>query len=413
MSKQFGQFSRRCFLKTSAGAVGATIVGGLGCTTEDGMSAPDAGGDAASDGVLPPENITLFTGGKIGAVTLKNRLIRSATEEAYCHIGAPQPKYIEVMTDLALGGVGMIISGVATLTEEDSLSFELAAFDDEHIAGLEQVRAEVRKTDNDCRLFAQIGHTGHRYYGETRIGPSDVSWPGDTKPMRALSIQEIEEIVDAFAQGTRRFKEAGWDGVEIHGGHAYLISSFLSPYTNKRTDRYGGSLQGRVQILNEIMEKTRTLVGADFPVMIKVNSDDRGGTEPDDLKGGITEDIFLETAEEIEKMSFDALDVSGNDCVKPSVNDPDDQSYFFNAAHALDVAMPVILTGGNRSVSLLDDILQTGEVDFLGVSRPLIREPDLPNKWLSGETTKTKCISCNMCTQMQNLMTGLRCHQES
>ncbi len=185
----------------------------------------------------------------------------------------------------------------------------------------------------------------------------------------------------------------------------------LSSYTKKSTDKYGGSIQGRVQIVAEIMEQSRNMVGTDFPIMIKMNSDDRGGYEPDDLEGGIDKEIFFETAEELEKLGLDAIDVSGNDCSRLLVNDPSEQSYFLEAANYLDVNMPVILTGGNRNLDLIDDILKTGEVDFLGISRPLIREPDLPNKWLRGETTTSQCISCNQCASLKNLMQGLRCHQ--
>lgn len=398
MSEETTRCSRRGFLKAAAGVAGASLVGGLRCS---------------GDNSTQKSTLTIFSPASLGSVQLKNRIIRSATEEAYCSDGIPEPAYVKVMTDLAQGGVGMILSGIAILTEQDSLPFELAAYDDKFLPGLEQVRSEVLAADKSCKLFAQIGHTGHRYYGGTRIGPSDVGWPGDTFPMRALSVEEIQAIEDAFAEGARRFKEAGWDGIELHGGHAYLLSTFLSPYTNKRTDEYGGSVQGRVRIVGRIIEKTRALVGSDFPILIKINSDDRGGTEPDDLQGGIDKNIFIETALELDKMGFDGIDVSGNDCSKPAVNTPEKQSYFLDAASALDVKMPVILTGGNRAIDSLNSILKTGEVDFFGISRPLIREPDLLNKWKSGETQQAKCISCNRCTDLSNLVNGLRCHQEA
>lgn len=410
MNPKTSYFTRRTFLKTTAGVVGVTLVGGLGCTEDNGASQ-----DENETDTTPKDRAgtMLFSEASIGKLRIKNRLIRSATEEAYNENGSPTDEYIKVMTDLAKGGVGAIVTGVVTLTEADAMGFEMYAFADSFIPRLKEVREEVYKADSQCALFAQIGHTGHRYLGEYRVGPSDVSWPGDVNPMRALSVSEIADIVEAFAQGARRFKEAGWDGVEIHGGHGYLISTFLSPYTNQRTDRYGGSVQGRVQILAEIMEKTRALVGDDFPIIIKVNSDDSGGTEPADFKGGINKAEFLAIAAELDKLGFDGLDVSGNFCSQPGVNDPKDQSYFLDAAEELSISMPVILTGGNRTAELLEDILQTGEIDFFGISRPLVREPDLANKWLTAQSDTTKCISCNLCTNPVSMIAGLRCHQET
>ncbi|MCU0664284.1 MAG: twin-arginine translocation signal domain-containing protein [Myxococcota bacterium] len=405
MSENSNALSRRGFLKVAAGVAGVSLLGGLGCVQE--------GGTDGTDEDIDPRDLTIFSPGRLGSVELKNRLVRAATEEAYCTDGIPQAEYLKVMTDLSKGGVGMILCGVATLTEEDSLSFELAAHDDKLLPGLKQIRQAVGAADKTCKLFAQIGHTGHRYVGGLRVGPSDVSWPGDIYPMRALSVAEISAIVNAFAQGARRFQEAGWDGIELHGAHGYLLSTFLSPYTNKRTDSYGGSVQGRVQIIREIMEKTRAAVGPDFPILIKINSDDRGGSEPDDLQGGINKQIFLETAAELDKMGFDGLDVSGNDCVQPGVNTAEKQSYFLDAASALDVSMKVILTGGNRNATRLNSILKTSGADFLGIARPLIREPDLPSKWKTGQATDPKCISCNLCADPMTIITGLRCHQET
>ncbi len=416
--------NRRTFLKGAASVAGVSLLTTLGCesTSEgDDLTSDSGSGDDSAGGTDSGQadtsvhsgdrsGATLFLPATIGTVELKNRILRSATEEAYCKKGVPTSEYTKVFTDLAAGGAGAIISGIAVSALEDSMPFMLYAYDDEFIERFAEIRQAVRDVDPDCKVFAQVGHTGHRYSGDKRIGPTDKSWPGDFKPMRAMDVEEIAYVVEQVAQTIRRFKDAGWDGVEIHGGHGYLISSFLSPYTNTRTDEYGGSVQARVQIVKDLVDRSRELVGDDYPIFIKFNSDDRGGTEPLDLEGGIDQKIFIETANELAKMKIDAIDVSGNDCSQFGVNDPEEQSYFKDAAIALEVDIPVILTGGNRDADDLTALLDTGEVDFIGISRPLIREPDLANKWLSGQTSGTACISCNQCTDLMNLIGGMRCH---
>jgi 2,4-dienoyl-CoA reductase-like NADH-dependent reductase (Old Yellow Enzyme family) len=169
------------------------------------------------------------------------------------------------------------------------------------------------------------------------------------------------------------------------------LSSFLSPLTNKRTDRYGGSLEKRVHIIKAIMDAARKRVGPDFPIMIKVNSDDNadGGIRPDDLPA---------LAHEIIKTGIVAIDVSGNDPLHTGIGGIEDQAYFFAAAEALDVSVPVLLTGGNRNVDHVEQLLQTNEIDLIGLARPLIREPDLPKRWLAGRGREgARCISCNGC----------------
>ncbi len=407
--------TRRQFLKTTAAASGSALILGIGCTNEDGSDG--SGADENDSGITnePPLSIgdyQIFSPGKIGNLDLKNRIVRSATGECSAVDGEVTDKYINVFTALAGGGAGMIISGSALATEGDGISVWIYAFDDMYIEGMKTVKDAVREVDPECKLIGQVAHTGYAIIGvgETRTGPSDISWPGDSKPMTPLSIDEIGEIVQDFAQAARRFKEAGWDGVEIHAAHGYLLSSFLSNYTNNRTDQYGGSVQNRARIVGEVMEETRKLVGDDFPIMIKLNSSDSGSYVGEGFEGGIDQELFVETAKEIVKMGVDDIDVRGNNWIECDVDEPQEQSLFPEAATALDVNVPVILTGGNRSLLPLEGILKEGKVDFFGMARPLIREPDLPNKWLKGESTQAKCISCNQC--FYGIAGGLRCHQE-
>jgi 2,4-dienoyl-CoA reductase-like NADH-dependent reductase (Old Yellow Enzyme family) len=197
--------------------------------------------------------------------------------------------------------------------------------------------------------------------------------------------------VNDFADAIWRVKTAGFDGVQLHGAHAYLLSSFLSPLTNTRTDQYGGSLEKRVHIIQAIMDTARKRVGTDFPIMIKVNSDDL-------VPQGIGPGNFPALANAIVNTGVVALEVSGNNPMKTRIKGIDDEAYFLPGAEALDVRTPIILTGGNRSVDHLEQLLNTKEIDFIGLARPLIREPGLPNRWLRGTGDENAtCISCNGC----------------
>jgi len=343
----------------------------------------------------------VFSEGRIAGIRLKNRLVRSATWESAASKGEVTETYIGLHKGLAEGGIGMIISGFIAPVKLEAAPQQVHAYDDQHIPGLRKVADAVHAADSQCKLVAQVGHGGGT------VGPSGIRWP--TKMAgRALSTEEVDEMATSFAEAIRRVKAAGWDGVELHGAHAYLLCSFLSPYTNKRTDKYGGSTENRVRIIRDIVAQARQRVGTDFPIIIKVNSDDG-------VKGGIDADTFPELANEVEKAGVDAIDVSGSNCIQPGIDTPEKESYFRKAAESIDVNVPVILTGGNRSIGRLEKILQdSGKVDFFGIARPLIREPGLPKRWLEGEGEDVaKCIHCNGC--FGTIMKGgpVHCIQEA
>lgn len=365
--KEKTKINRREFLELSAAASGALALNSLGCI-----------------GNKSREDYKIFSSGQIGSLILKNRLIRSATYESAAANGEVTDTYLTLMRNLADGGAGMIITGAMDVFEKIAFERTIQIYDDRFIDGLVRVRNEVRDADSQCKLIAQLYHTGHT------DGPSTNNWP--EKPDRnALTTDEIATIVTAFAEAVERVQKAGWDGVELHAAHQYLLASFLSPLTNKREDSYGGSVENRVRIISEIMSEARDLVGNDFMIAIKLNCSDY-------FDGGIDINSFPEIALEIEKAGVNAIDISGVNCMHPYVITPLQQSYFLKYAEALDVDLPIILTGGNRSVELLEEIAQENKIDFFAMSRPLIREPDLPNRWLAGEGKATPdCISCNRC----------------
>ena len=362
------------------------------------------------------DSYRIFSEGNIAGLKTKNRLVRSATFEAAAdHDGAVTDTYIDFYRTLARGGVGTIVTGVTSVAENGrSVHKQAGVWADRHIAGLKRAADAMRSEAPDAVIFAQIGYAGRNisYNNDMSepVGPSEVPHPVLKKQARALRVDEIEEIIGRFVDAIVRIREAGFDGVQLHGAHGYLLSSFLSPYTNRRTDRFGGSLENRVRIVSDIVSGARKRVGSDFPILIKANADDF-------VPGGIDINTFPALAREIEASGFDALEVSGGmwDCLARSeeelgffpvpppesrtrIDDPAKQSYFLPYTGSLDLKVPVILVGGNRSVERMEGILNNNPIDFMSLSRPLISEPDLPNRWLSGDGLETtRCMSCNGC----------------
>jgi 2,4-dienoyl-CoA reductase-like NADH-dependent reductase (Old Yellow Enzyme family) len=226
-----------------------------------------------------------------------------------------------------------------------------------------------------------------------------------------MKVGEIEEMIECFADGIGRAREAGFDGVQLHAAHGWLLGSFLSPHTNRRGDEYGGSTEKRIRIIREIMKKGRKKVGDDFPILIKMNSDDC-------FPGGIDLEEVLRIAREFSTLGFSAVEVSGG--IRESLARPeeelgwkpvpipearvgiareDQEAYFWSNAKAIKkiINLPLILVGGIRSIDKIEEILEEGSVDFCAMARPFIREPNLPEKFIKGEAKKATCISCNAC----------------
>ena len=205
-----------------------------------------------------------------------------------------------------------------------------------------------------------------------------------------MTKDEILRIEEDFVKAAIRAQKLGFDGVDIHGAHFYLISEFLSPAFNKRTDEYGGNDENRARILYEIIKKIRKAVGNNFIISLKINCDDG-------LENGITEEGLIVACKLAEKAGVDIIQTSGNHWLKnkPIPNNP---IYFERTSKLAKVLnIPLILIGNIRDVDTIQYVLNNSNIEYIALGRPLICELDLVKKWKNGETKKAKCVSCNSC----------------
>jgi len=350
----------------------------------------------------------LFEPFSFSGLSLRNRLVRSATYEKRAdEDGFVTESLIELYEDLTRGGIGLIVTGNALVHPSGRTIPQMTCIhSDIYIQGLRKLTAAVHELDGVIAI--QLVHGGRQSFpillgGSDPLAPSAV-YDTSTKIMpRAMTDTEIWEIIDTFADAARRARIAGFDGVQIHGAHGYLVSEFLSSYTNRRDDYWGGDEERRFHFLEEVYKAVRKEVGEDYPVMIKMNADDL-------MEGGLKVDEAVRIAVRLEELGLDAVEVSGGmyessrKTVQPDILTPDDEAYFRNGGKAFKskLHIPVILVGGMRSKSIMEDVLLKGEADLISLSRPLIREPDLPNKFREGKE-KADCISCNGCMDFGKL----------
>ena len=350
------------------------------------------------------KRVDLFCAIQIGSLELENRLVRSATAERLATepIGRATPALAALLGGLARGGVGLIISGHAYVTPKGKAHPEmLSAHCDEMLPGLKTLADAVH--EDGGRIALQINHGGRQCdeacTPET-LAPSPVSVSSGRLP-REMTPVEIVEVVDAFGQAARRAQLAGFDAVQLHGAHGYLIGQFLSPHTNRRRDAWGGDFERRLAFLAAVCEAVRGEVGSDYPVFIKLGMMDNLQSVPD----GLNPDEGARVVSRLADLGLDAVEVSGgygggSDFVgRLGVGTKAPEAYFRDLARRARAAtdLPVILVGGLRSRAVMDEVLSSGDADMISLCRPLIREPDLPNRLRSGEATVAACISGGRC----------------
>jgi 2,4-dienoyl-CoA reductase-like NADH-dependent reductase (Old Yellow Enzyme family) len=346
----------------------------------------------------------LFEGTSINGMRLANRFVRSATWEGLAdQDGAVTPRLIEMMVELARGEVGLIISGHAYVSPEGQVSpGQLAAFDDRFLPGLREMAGAVHAAGG--RIALQLAHGGCRanfeLSGLELIGPSAVEKNG--RPIcRSATNEDLANVVSAFAQAAHRAKQAGFDAVQIHAAHGFLLSQFLSPAFNKRTEEYGGELKNRARLLLKAVASIREAVGPKYPVLIKINSEDF-------LDEGMTRPEAIVVSGMLEKACVDAIEFSGGTANSPEkfvpvrpgrLKTPEQEVYYREAArlYKQKVAIPLILVGGIRSYGVAAELVRDGMADYISMSRPLICEPGLVKRWREGDLRQSECVSDNAC----------------
>ncbi|MFQ5560420.1 MAG: NADH:flavin oxidoreductase, partial [Nitrospinota bacterium] len=252
---------------------------------------------------------SLFDKTSINTLTLKNRLIRSATWEGMCDDeGRPTGKLVNWYRNLSRGGVGLIITGYAFVRPEGKqLQGQMGIHTDTFSSEMKSLTKAVHSEGGKIclQLFHAGGQTDSAHAGKTPLAPSPVKVPQYSETPRELSEEEISSIVDSFGSAAARAKSFGFDGVQLHGAHGYLINQFLSPHTNLRNDMYGGSIKNRCRFMMEVFRKVREQTGADYPVMIKLT-----GTDFLTPKG-LTKEDALYAAEFLSDEGVDSIEVSG------------------------------------------------------------------------------------------------------
>ncbi len=346
----------------------------------------------------------MFESTSIKGMSLANRFIYSATwdgcadDKGFC-----TQRNIDMLMERVNGGVGLIITGMAYVKPEGKAApWQLAACGDEYIDGLAKLAGAIH--DAQGKVVLQLAHSGcyapSALTGHEALGAST----NDTDKFpqcREMTLQEIGQVVEAFGKAAGRAKKAGFDGVQLHGAHGYLLSQFLSPFFNKRTDNYGGSIENRARILVEALKAVRNEVGEEFLVFVKINSQDF-------VEGGLTEDEMLQVCAMLKNAGVDAIEMSGGTvyasgafscCRIGALDTPEKEVYYRNSAIRFKekVTVPLMLVGGIRSPEVAGKLVSEGLADYVSLCRPLIREPKLIKRWKDGDTAPAACIYCNGC----------------
>lgn len=344
----------------------------------------------------------LFLGSTINSMTLRNRFVRSATWEGMAtDDGSVTPRLIKTMEALSQGGVGMIISSHAYVSPEGQAGpWQLGIYKDELIDSLENMTTTVHAAGG--KIVAQLAHAGQlaakQLTGLIPLVVSDVS-ELSTDARKEITRQDVAEIVVAYGQAARRAKLAGFDGVQIHAAHGYLLNQFLSPAFNRRRDEYGGSMENRARILLEVIQAVRHEVGPDYPILIKMNSRDF-------IENGLTLEDSRQTAMMLADAGIDAIELSGgvlgSKTLPPSrvgINTEEKEAYFKEEARSFKdkISIPLILVGGLRSLNVAEHLVADGVADYISMCRPFIREPALINRWKDGDRRRATCLSDNQC----------------
>jgi 2,4-dienoyl-CoA reductase-like NADH-dependent reductase (Old Yellow Enzyme family) len=356
----------------------------------------------------------LFEATKLNGMTLKNRFVRSATAEGMAtDDGECTPRLTNLMAELAEGGVGLIIIGHTYVAKRGQATpWQLGIYDDHLIPGLRRMSDAVHERDG--RIIVQLAHSGMlanpKLTSNAPLGPSAIEGL-DEVVAQEMTLDDIHATVEAFGTAAERACEAGFDGVQLHAAHSYLLSQFLSPAFNLRKDTYGGAIENRARVLVEVVETIRRRVGGDYPLLIKLNSRDF-------LEGGLEVEDSVQVGVMLKKGGVDAIEVSGGTFAsgafmptRKGITQEGDEAYFKAEALAFkeQIDLPIILVGGIRSFPVAEGLVNDHIADYISMCRPFIREPGLINRWGSGDLSKATCISDSKCFRPALTGKGVYC----
>lgn len=343
----------------------------------------------------------LFQPGNIGRLQLKNRLVMNAMGTVLTD-GQSNPiqRTLDYYAARARGGVGLVTTQCMAVSQDAATPWELAIYDDRFVPGIKSIINTIH--DNGSKASVQLMHYGLLIIfggfipeGMTVKVPSLTSWLQDGRPYVEVTEDDIDRYVEDFAQSARRAKEAGADAVELHACHGCLVSTFMSPITNKRTDKYGGNAENRTRFAKRIVERIKEINGSDFPLIVKINV-------CDDMDGGVTIEEVLQQTAILEKAGADAISISSGleywtSMSIPCYAYPEGPMVLMAERVKESLKVPVI-TPGKISPELAERLLSNSKIDFIAMGRPLLADPDLPNKLKEGLIDDIRpCIYCNNC----------------
>lgn len=350
---------------------------------------------------------SLFEETMLADIPVKNRLIRSATYEGMAdQQGHLTESLFQLYEELAKGEAGIIITSLAAVsTREKWIPWQLGIDKDIFIDEYKSLTNKVHAYG--AKIIMQIAAIGTQTIAENNPdrpmwGPSAVADIGYENTPLVMEQKEILAFETDFAEAAMRAKKAGFDGIQLHAAHGYLLSKFLTPYYNRRNDQYGGDIKNRSRFLVETFQKIREQVGSEYPVLIKINAEDF-------MDNGMTFEDCKYVCKTLKKFGLNAIEMSGGSRSSRkgegySRTDQRAHSYFFFYAEELqrEVGVPVIAVGGNRNIIEVDKLLNQSDINFFSFARPLIRERNLFSRWKEGDTAPAKCISCNRCSMFGN-----------
>lgn len=329
-------------------------------------------------------------------LTLQNRLAKAAmSENLGTDDGDASERLVRLYERLGRGGAGLLVTGNAIVDAGGRTERHNVLLSGSARPGL-PAWARAAKAHGSA-IIMQLSHAGRqtpRMVTWRPVAPSAVGLTGKgglfSRP-EPLTLPQIDLLVRRFAGAAAQAQAAGFDGVQIHGAHGYLVSQFLSPLTNQRTDRYGGALEGRMRFLLEVVEETRRATGRGFTIAVKLNS-------ADFQRGGFTLEESMEVARALEAAGIDLLEISGGSYEKPAMMGSESEpkvrastrareAFFLEYAVRMRevVKLPLMVTGGFRSRRAMDEALASGATDVIGLARPLAVEPDLAGRLVRGE----------------------------